>query len=193
MPYPAKTDPDTIIKAARGLIERDGVEQLSLGTLANELGIKPPSLYRHVDSKSALLRLVNERTLRDLFAAYDAALRKAGESSEEKLWAVFRAHRKFARANPVTYLQAFASSAPGQRGDEQTLVQWVLPVQAIMAGVAGKANSLAALRGALALVHGFVSLELNHQFQRGGDVTEAFEAAVESYLLGWREKVKHKK
>jgi AcrR family transcriptional regulator len=187
MPYPAKTDPETIVEAARGLIERDGVEQLSLGMLANELGIKPPSLYRHVDSKAALLRAVNERT------SYDAALRKAGGSPDEKLQAIFRAHRKFARANPATYLQAFASSTPGQRGDEQMLVQLVLPVQAIMAVITGEENSLAALRGALALVHGFVSLELNHQFQRGGDVTEAFEAAIDAFLLGWREKAKRKR
>lgn len=192
MPYPAKTDPDTIIEVARGLIERDGVEALSLGVLASELGIKPPSLYRHVDSKTALMRAVNERTIRDLFAAYEVALRKAGNLPEEKLLTVLRAHRKFAHANPVTYLQAFAGSV-GQRGDEETLVQLVLPIQDIMAGIVGEADSLTALRGALALAHGFVSLELNQQFQRGGNLTTAFEATIDAYLTGWREKSKRKK
>lgn len=189
MPYPAKTDFETVVEAARGLIERDGVDHLSLGSLAAELGIKPPSLYRHVDSKSALLRAVNERTYADLFAAYAAALRRAGDDPEAKLWAVFRAHRKFAHANPLTYVLAFSTPGGGQRGDEQLLAKQALPIQDIMASVSGQAHSLAALRGALALVHGFVMLELNKQFQRGGDITEAFDASVAAYIAGWRERM----
>ena len=190
MPYPAKTDFDAVIEAARSLIEHNGIEQLSLGSLATELGIKPPSLYRHVDSKAALLRAVNERTIKDLFAAYNAALTQVSDEPMAQLWAVFRAHRKFAHANPITYVLAFSTATPGQRGDEQTFVGLVLPIQKIMAAVSGQAQSLSALSGALALGHGFVMLELNNQFQRGGDLTEAFEAAVAAYLRGWGEKDK---
>jgi hypothetical protein len=42
-----------------------------------------------------------------------------------------------------------------------------------------------ALRGALALVHGYVMLELKNQFQHGGDLRLAFEASVRAYLRGW--------
>ena len=183
MPYPAKTDLGTIVTAARELIERDGIDQLSLGGLASELSIKPPSLYRHVAGKSEVVRAVNERTFTNLFAAYDAALGETGNDAEAQLWAIFRAHRAFAQTNPATYDLAFSS--PGQRGDEQTLVRLVLPVQKIMAEFTGQAQSLSALRGALALVHGFVMLELNGQFQRNGDLTQAFEEAVAAYLRGW--------
>jgi AcrR family transcriptional regulator len=186
MPYPAKTDLDAVIAAAHGLIERDGIDQLSLTTLAAELGVKPPSLYRHVDSKSALVRAINMRTFGDLSATFATALQQVGDGPEARLWALFRAHRAFAHANPATYTLAFSSSGPGERGDEQQLTLSILPVQAIMAEISGEAHSLAALRGALALVHGFVMLELNNQLQRGGDLTEAFEASVAAYIAGWR-------
>ena len=65
-PYPAQTDRESIVETARMLIERDGMDALSLALLASELGIKPPSLYRHVSSKAALLQAVIEQTYRRL-------------------------------------------------------------------------------------------------------------------------------
>jgi hypothetical protein len=35
-------------------------------------------------------------------------------------------------------------------------------------------------------MHGFVTLELNAQFRRGGDLAVAYSQAIEAYLNGWR-------
>ncbi len=56
-----------------------------------------------------------------------------------------------------------------------------------MADVVGEANSLPALRGMLALLHGFVSLELSERFQRGSDFDATYDAVVAAYLRGWQE------
>ena len=58
-------------------------------------------------------------------------------------------------------------------------------VQEIMARISGAENSLAALRGSLALTHGFITLELNGQFRRGGDLSETFDQIIRAYLAGW--------
>jgi AcrR family transcriptional regulator len=187
MPYPAQTDRETIIQTARALIEQEGVEQLSLAQLAARLGIKPPSLYRHVASKSALLQGVISLTFIALFQAYDHALAGAGDEPKARLLAILRAHRAFARANPETYVLAFTTTAPEQRADERALEQLALPIQALMAQIAGPEQSLPALRGALALVHGFVMLELKEQFRRGGDLNEAFEKVIKAYMEGWEQ------
>jgi hypothetical protein len=47
------------------------------------------------------------------------------------------------------------------------------------------AQSLAALRGLLALVHGFVMLEMNNQLRRSGSLEEAFTQSAAAYLRGW--------
>lgn len=182
MPYPAQTDYETIIETARDLIERKGAGSLSLAQLASTLGIKPPSLYRYVTSKTALLQAVISLTFQRLFEAYDTALAAAGDEPGTRLLAILRAHRAFAHANPETYMLAFTSPAP----DERALEQMALSIQDIMAAVTGPERSLPALRGALALVHGFVMLELNQQLRRGGDLNEAFEAAIVAYLAGWQ-------
>jgi hypothetical protein len=61
-----------------------------------------------------------------------------------------------------------------------------LPLQALMSAVSGPEDSLAALRGAMALVHGFVLLELHGQLRRGGDLAVDFDTVVRAYLRGWQ-------
>jgi AcrR family transcriptional regulator len=190
MPYPAQTDRESIVKMARDAIEQDGIEELSLARLASKLGIKPPSLYRHIPNKSALLQAVVVFTFQQLFQAYEVEIQASGGDAKEQLMTIFRTHRSFAHANPETYVLAFTTTLPEQRANEQMLERLVLPIQELMATLAGSEKSLSALRGALSLIHGFVMLELNNQFRRGGDLTEAFEASIEAYLLGWQHQEK---
>lgn len=49
---------DAIVDGALRLIERDGMDALSIRTLTAELGVGRMSLYRHVENKDALLGLV---------------------------------------------------------------------------------------------------------------------------------------
>jgi len=188
MPYPAQTDRNTIIQTARTLIEREGVEQLSLARLATELGIKAPSLYRYIPNKAALLQAVNLLTYRQLFIAYETALQVAGDDPQDRMLAIFRAHRAFAHANPETYVLAYTTTVPEQRADERVLEQMARLIQELMSAISGPERSLAALRGALALVHGFVMLELKDQLKRGGDLTQAFEESIAAYVAGWQQR-----
>ncbi|KPL85208.1 TetR/AcrR family transcriptional regulator [Herpetosiphon geysericola] len=184
MAYPAQTDYPTIIRIAQQLIERDGVEQLALASLASELGIKAPSLYRYVANKTALLKGVVTITIQQLFATYSEALNTSAGDPQNQMLAICHAHRQFAHDQPKNYALAFTAASAEQRADSASLVEMVLPVQAIMAQISGQEHSLAALRGMLGLIHGFVLLELNQQLQRGGDLSTAFDLAVRSYLAG---------
>lgn len=175
------------MRTARALIERQGAERLALADVAAVCGIKAPSLYRHVPSKAALIQTVNALTFQLLFDAYNTALAAAPSHPHDRLRALCRAHRAFAHANPRTYILAFTTTTPEERADERVLEQRALPIQAIMAELVGAVRSLPALRGALALIHGFVMLELNEQFRRGGDLPAAFEAAIDAYLAGWQQ------
>jgi AcrR family transcriptional regulator len=167
------------------LIEREGAEQLSLAGVAAALGIKAPSLYRHVASRGALLHAVVMLTLEDLFAAYNAALATAADEPRDRLLAIFRAHRAFAHANPRAYMLAFTTAESEAESNERMLEQLVIPIQRLMAELVGEEHSLPALRGGLALIHGFVMLELNNQFRRGGNLDAAFESSISAFLEGW--------
>ncbi len=184
MAYPAQTDYPTIIRTAQSLIERDGVEQLALAGLASELGIKAPSLYRYVANKTALLKGVVTITVQQLFAAYAQALNESPSDPLSQMLAICHAHRQFAHAQPKNYALALTAASAEQRANQAMLVEMVLPIQTIMAQISGQEHSLAALRGMLGLIHGFVLLELNQQLQRGGDLSATFDLAVRSYLVG---------
>lgn len=186
MPYPSQVNTEIIVNTAWEMIEAEGVEQLSLGKLAEQLGVKAPSLYRHVGSKAGLMQAVNLLTAQRLITALNEAAATSAGNPEHQLTAVFNAYRNFAHENPNNYICAMTNNNDDYRPDENVVEQMVLPVQAIMEELTGEENSLAALRGALALIHGFVLLELNQQLRRGGSLDEAFQAATRAYLRGWQ-------
>lgn len=182
MPYPAQINREQLIQQAIQLIEANAQTDISLAQLAKAVGVKPPSLYRYIKNRDELITAVNSHTLQTLFARFEQTLQTAPTSPKEKLLALLHTQRQFSHEHPHSYLLAFTS--PNQRPDEALLVQMVLPIQEIVAQLTGPAQSLAALRGLLALVHGYILLELNHQLQRGGDLEADFTTAVTLYLNG---------
>jgi AcrR family transcriptional regulator len=57
-----------VLNAAIQLLDQEGREALSLGRLAQRLGIQTPSLYNHIDGLPGLYRALavwNARTLGD--------------------------------------------------------------------------------------------------------------------------------
>lgn len=185
MPYPTQITLHSVLNHARAMIEREGVEALSLNVLAAELGVKTPSLYRYVDGRAGLLRALNLQTVEQMVEAMGA-----GEPSSpnplERLVQMMGHYRAYALANPLCYTLAFASTAPELRPDPVALEALAIPLQQVMAQISGAGESLAALRGAWALVHGYVLLEIHGQFQRGGDLAATFEQVVRGYLAGWK-------
>jgi AcrR family transcriptional regulator len=183
-PYPSKVTPELIVHRARGMIESEGVEALSLNKLAAELGIAAPSLYNHFRNKTALLQAVNLATTQALISAIHTAVTPPDEALT-RLIRMALAYRDFAHANPRTYDLAFTSTIQDLHIDSHLAEQLALPLQALMAEHVGDAESLPALRGIWALIHGFVMLELSGQFRRGGDLNAVFEQGVTAYLDGW--------
>ncbi|MFN8530560.1 MAG: TetR/AcrR family transcriptional regulator [Anaerolineae bacterium] len=188
MPYPPQVTPERILEQARALIASEGAAALSLGKLAAALGIKPPSLYRYFASKEALIRTLNEQTNAALFTALSSADAET-LPLEERLLAIATAYRAFALNTPDAYVLAFTTVQLEMVPEPGEQEQRVLPYQALMSAWCGsEANSLTALRGLLAVMHGFVMLEISQQFRRsGGDLESGYLAVVRAYLAGARQ------
>lgn len=185
MPYPSQFSHDQLLATTADLIEAQGVEATTLGDVAAALGVKTPSLYRHVADRTDLLRQVNLHFLQGLFAVMERAT-AAGGAAEGRMLAVMSAYRQYAHEHPQLYLMSFAHRVAELRPDEDLLVRMVWPLQGVMAEIAGEADALAALRSVLAYVHGFVMLELTDQLRRGGDLADDFRAGAQALLSGWR-------
>lgn len=76
---PAILDLSAVIEGALTLIERVGVDGLTMKALAQELGVTPMAAYRYVDNKQALLELVVTEVLSRTVAPTEGTW-------DERLW-----------------------------------------------------------------------------------------------------------
>lgn len=183
MPYPAHVQYEALVQKASELIESEGLEQLTLQALAKSFGIAAPSLYHHFANKMALLRAVNQATETALTDALQVAMELA-PTPQAQVLAVLQEYRAFALGHPITYGLLYTNTLPALHTDPQQGIRFAIPLQQIMAQVVGEDRSLESLRGAWALVHGFVMLELCGQFRREGDLDTAFQTAIGVYING---------
>jgi AcrR family transcriptional regulator len=188
-PYPVQVERAALLQKARAMMEAEGIDNLTLHKLAAAFSIKAPSLYRHFSSKADLLRAVNLDTNKALVDSIRLAVAAAQPQTTARIRAMAAAYRAFALANPMTYGLMYSNLSAELRPDPAQLEALALPLQALITPITGEADSLAALRGVWALVHGFIMLELNGQFQRGGDLEAAYMQAVEAYIRGWTKQV----
>ena len=66
-----------IVAAAGELLEREGAEALSMRRLADRLGIRAPSIYKHVSGKEELEAALVSDGFEALAAAFEEAVRDA--------------------------------------------------------------------------------------------------------------------
>ncbi|WP_369640300.1 TetR/AcrR family transcriptional regulator, partial [Nocardia sp. JMUB6875] len=85
-----------IAAAARRLLDEQGPEALTMRNVAEALGIKAPSLYKHVPDKTALETLVVADALAELAETLEAA-------SPQGLTAIAKSYRAYALAHPHIY------------------------------------------------------------------------------------------
>jgi AcrR family transcriptional regulator len=188
-------DRDTVVQAAVELLDSEGAGTLSLGRLAERLGVQTPSLYNHVEGMPGLLRQLALRNARDLAACMgDAAM---GKSGPEAVLAVAEAYRAYIKQHSGLYMASLrAAGAQVQDGSppdaelaeaEARVVRIVLAVLAWF-GLAGE-DAIHAVRGLRSVVHGFATLEVAGGFGLPLDCDESFRRLVGMLVAGLREKV----
>jgi AcrR family transcriptional regulator len=94
MPRPRSLSPSAIAAAALTIVDRAGLAQLSMRTVAAELGIAPMSLYRYVESRDELEGLVLENVVGavDVSPGASTAWRERVETLARRVRAAIRAH-----------------------------------------------------------------------------------------------------
>jgi AcrR family transcriptional regulator len=172
MPTPARTSREVIVSAARSILEEDGLEALTMQRVAQAVGVRAPSLYKHVRNRSDLVRLVSE----DVAAALAATVADAVPSSDPAadLRTIAVAFRRFARNNPRAYGLIFGDLPDEWRAAPEALARANEALLRTTTALAGPDHALEAARTVVAWAHGFVSMELAGAFRLGGSVDDAF-------------------
>jgi AcrR family transcriptional regulator len=159
-----------ILDAARELLEDEGAEALSMRRLADRLGMRAPSIYKHFPSKEALEAALISQGFEEQGAMFGAAL----ESAPEPIAAMAASYRAYAQRHPHLYRLMYDRSlnrALLMPGSEESAV---VPV----VRAAGGDRDLA--RAIWAFAHGMTMLELGGRFPADADVDAAWRRGLEA-------------
>ncbi len=176
-------DRAAVVREAALLADRDGFESLSLSVLAARLGVKPPSLYNHIESLDALRRSLQIEAL-ESFAARsgEAAMGHAGRAALER---IARALFALARKRPGVWAALQRAPAPDDDELQEAARKALKPLEAVLKPMGlSKTESVHLLRALRALVQGFASLEAMGGFGLPEAVEHSFEKALARILPG---------
>jgi AcrR family transcriptional regulator len=155
MPYPSKTDRQSILSAAVKDLAHGGIRDLSLRNLAASLNVAPTAIYRYFADRSALEAALANEAARQL----ELALRKAAHGGEPvtTIRKMASAYIKFARDNRHLYDVMMSLHAPEHDATSlQSLWTFTLEQVQRIAGLRRAAQASVAL---WAFLHGAVALE----------------------------------
>ena len=182
----ARLDKNTVIQAAVELVNADGMQALTLGRLAGELGIQTPSLYNHIDGLPGLqkdMAVLNAKLLADRLS--EAAV---GKSGSDLFMEVAQAFRNYVKEYAGLYMSTLRSSGTQDVQDEDLVREEERAVKigtTVMAslGLKGK-DAIHALRAFRSMVHGFATLEVAGGFGLPLECDESFRRLVTALSAG---------
>ncbi|MEA2590576.1 MAG: hypothetical protein QOD62_407, partial [Actinomycetota bacterium] len=169
-----------IVAAARLLLEREGPEALTMRRLGEELGIRAPSLYKHLASKKAVEVALIEEAFRDIGAALHAAL-QGRDDRVDATRTLLATYRRFSLAQPNLYRLATAGRLP--RGDlTPGLEEWAGEPFLLGTGEPHLAQAL------WSFAHGMVILEIDGRYPENSELDQTWETGVAAFagLVGAR-------
>jgi AcrR family transcriptional regulator len=148
------------------VLDREGPDALTVGAVANELGIKAPSLYKHFGGKRELEAVL----VADGLEASADAMEAAGDD----LLAVGAAYRAWALEHPHLYRLSTERPLPRDLLPEGLEDRAAAP---LLRAVPDEDRA----RAVWAFAHGMVALELADRFPGGADLDAAWAAGLGAF------------
>jgi AcrR family transcriptional regulator len=165
-----------IVRVALGLLERDGPQGVTMRAIAEHLGIRAPSLYKHFPDKEALEVAMMADGLERFAAAFEKAATTGPRAG--RIRALGRTYRAWALAHP--HLYRLLTDRPLPRSE----LPVGLEARAARPLVEAFGGNPDLARAAWALAHGLSSLELAGRFPAGADVDAAWHAGFRALSIG---------
>jgi AcrR family transcriptional regulator len=161
-----------LVAVALGLLERDGPEALTMRALAEAVGIRAPSIYKHLPDKATLEAALVEEALADVGAALHAAVGRPGRRG--LVGALLTAYRTICVPRPHLYRLATGGSLhrellpPG-------LEDWAGEPFFLATGDPHRSQAL------WSMAHGLTILEIDRRYPPGSDLDRTWGAAASAF------------
>ena len=161
-----------ILATARRILEADGPDALTMRRLADEIGIKAPSLYKHVADKAALEALLMEIGFTEMAEQFEAI--PSNLSENDRIARIAVTYRRYANAHPHLYRLLTVGQLPRDRLSPGVEARAARPV----VDAAGDPDRARAL---WAFAHGMVILELDGRFPPSADLDAAWRTGIAAF------------
>ena len=185
MPRAGLTAAD-VVQAAADIADERGYQQLTIGLVAARLGIRAPSVYKHVSGLAELQHQLATRAMSELGDAVAAAV--AGRAGRDALAGLARACRDYVVAHPGRYAATVGAGFAGP-GDP-LLAASTRVIELIAAVLRGydipEPDLVHTIRTVRCVLHGWCMLQLTNAFQWSGDVERSFEQLISFMDYGLR-------
>ena len=178
-----------VIKTASDMADRNGLHNVSLKAIAENLGIRTPSLYNHIGSLDELLREIAHSGMRTMNEKMiRAAIGKTGDSAL-KLVAV--EYLNYMIEHPGVYeIIQWAS----WNGTEETAIifnDYLSLLKTLICSCGFNPDKTTEILSMVTgMLHGYTTLQLRYAFSNPDKVRKELSEAIDTLLLGANQKYK---
>jgi AcrR family transcriptional regulator len=170
----SRLTPASVTEAGAALVDEIGFASLSMGLLAERLGVRTPSLYKHVSSQADLAHRIAVLAMTEVSEAIRDAI--GGRAGRDALAAGAQAMRMYVREHPGRYAAGNAARPAGPDdplipADRRVVASWAAMLRGYRLDSSQEIHALRMLRSSL---HGFATLEAADGFQIDTDVDDSF-------------------
>jgi len=179
---------EKIFKLSEKISNKEGYENLTMGHLARELGIKTPSLYKHVSDLEEIQEYLAVRGL----SLLRFRLESLSHFSDIKYFnACVLEYRRFALENPGLYA-AFQKTHVNRSTAVQLEAKKILDLifRMLLEINIKKKDLISAARALRSCIHGFITLEKSGGFGMPEDLNKSFSYMIKIFIRGMSDSVK---
>jgi AcrR family transcriptional regulator len=171
-PVPRSGRAQEIVDAALAILDEEGSGALTMRRLADDLGMRAPSLYKHFPDKAHLEAALIEDIFFDIGDVLHAALARPGRAGVVR--SVLTAYRSHSLQHPNRYRLATSGRL---RRDllPECLEEWAGQPFFFAAGDPFRSQAL------WSAAHGMVILEIDGRYPDGSDLDRTWKAAAAAF------------
>ena len=188
MPRAGLTGEDVVACAAE-LADEMGYASVTMGVLADRLGVRPPSLYKHVGGLADLQHRIATLAMTELGEVIRDAVQ--GRAGLDALTGLLTAVRSYVTAHPGRYLATIGAEVHGP--DDPLVIagtRLLNSIAAVLRGYGiGEDEMVHAIRTIRVTMHGFATLEASGGFQWDADPDQSFDWLIRFVDRGLRDTI----
>lgn len=170
-----------VVERAATMLDDHPSVTFNLAALAESLGVRTPSLYKHIDGLPGLQRGIMLRAKSELARTLGQAA--IGRSRDDAIRSMSFAYRRWALEHPGQYPMTVHAPIPGDDDDLQVSSNIADVVSGVLIGYDLRDDdAVDAIRFLRSALHGFVALETGGAFELPVDPERSFRTLVESVV-----------